>query len=100
MAIAEELLTIVPNIDDEENRASPWFFYRHRARSGPDHFSGEQLETTSSPVSSETVNRTVFALLVAAVLLPITALLGRIGVDVHPDQYRVRLGPRHRLEPG
>lgn len=44
---------------------------------------------TSSPVWSETVNRIVFALLVAAVLLPITALLGRVDVDAQQGQYRL-----------
>lgn len=44
---------------------------------------------TSSPVRSGTVNRIVLALLVAAVLLPITALLGRVDVDAQQGQYRV-----------
>ena len=44
---------------------------------------------TSSPVCSVTVNRIVFALLVAATLLPITALLGRVDVDAQQGQYRV-----------
>jgi endonuclease YncB( thermonuclease family) len=35
------------------------------------------------------VNRIVFALLVAAVLLPITALLGRVDVDAQQGQYRL-----------
>ncbi len=55
----------------------------------PDDLGGEQVAMTSSPVRSETVNRIVLALLVAAVLLPITALLGRIDVDAEQGQYRV-----------
>lgn len=62
---------------------------RNRFATTPDDFGGDRLEMTSSPVWSETVNRIVLALLVAAVLLPITALLGRVDVDAQQGQYRV-----------